>query len=250
MHLKKYVIAIAPIIVFVAVSWTQQSGVVTSEEILKKHNIEIARDSLVAALRNDDADVRRLAAEVLVNHWKDAATEIEEAMQREAHGPTRISMAFGLARLGDPVGREVLLDECHDTSEVGSKRVGAAWDMSELHDDGCVDAVLEIVQSSSDPRDTGAKMQALVLVPTFIGHLNKKDSDRVYELVANALEDPWAGVRVQASNVLVQLEYVAAIPQLREAIAREEDESSRAELNRNLKQLQKRQREKAKQSHQ
>ncbi|HEV2729239.1 MAG TPA: hypothetical protein VGV15_04335, partial [Terriglobales bacterium] len=64
------------------------------------------------------------------------------------------------------------------------------------------------------------------------------------------LEDPWLGVRVQASEMLVQLEYVAAIPQLREAIVREQDESCRAELRRNLKQLQKKQREKAKQARQ
>jgi HEAT repeat protein len=240
MYSSRIGIRVAPLILL-AVGWSARPSVapISDEQILEQHHIALTTPSLVEALRSDDPMIRRLAAKVLSTHYpKEAIPDIEQAMFRESNNPTRMSMAFDLARLGDQAGRQMLVDECHDTSKWGSERIAAAWDMSVIHDDSCVDSVLEILQSNSNPHDTRAKTEALELVPTFIGHLSKQDSDWVLELVANGLEDPWPGVRVTASEMLDRLEYVAAIPRLKGAIAREQDQSCRGELERHLKQLQ------------
>jgi hypothetical protein len=216
------------------------------EQLLKSHHIALTRRSLVAALRNDDAEVRKLAAGVLANRWpNDTASEIEGAMLREPVIRNRICMAFDLAKLRNRAGREMLINECHKRGNWGSDRVLAARFMSDLHDDSCVDSIIDILQSNSDPNDTVSKEGALDLVPNFIGRLTQHDSQRVFELVANALDDPAPGVRMNAGDVLVRLRDVTAIPRLEAAIAREQEETCRDALERDLKQLQK-----VKQAHQ
>ncbi len=146
-------------------------------------------------------------------------------------------MAFDLAKLGDNAGREMLVSECHNTSEWGSTRVMAARYLSELREDSCVDSVLDILQSDSDPQDTISKIEALELVPTFIGHATGQDSQEVLELVAKALDDPDLGVRLTASHMLVRLGDVPAIPKLQAALEREQDDTVYSAMLGDLKRL-------------
>lgn len=166
---------------------------------------------------------------------------IEVAMLRENVEFNRVSMAFDLAKLGDDAGREMLVSECHNTSEWGSTRMMAAMYLSGLQEDSCVDSVLAILQLDSDPQDTNSKMDALELVPSFIGHPTGQDSRRVLELVAKALDDPDLGVRLTASNMLVHLGDVSAIPRLQVALEREQDETVYSAMLGDLKRLKERQ---------
>ncbi len=216
------------------------------EQLLKSHHIALTHWSLVAALRSDDAEVRKLTAGILANRWpNDTASAIEEAMLREPVIRNRIWMAFDLAKLRNHTGREMLISECHKRGNWGSDRMLAARFMSDLHDDSCVDSIIDVLQSNSDPNDTVSKEEALDLVPNFIEHLTQRDSQRVFELVANALDDPAPGVRMDAGDVLVRLGDVTTIPRLEAAIARKQEETCRGALDRDLKQMQK-----AKQAHQ
>ena len=209
-----------------------------TEQFLQEHNIPITRQAVTAALGDDDAAVRKAASRVLSNHWpKDAPTPIQEAMLREHDGLIRVSLASDLAHLGETAGREMLLTECHDRSEWGSTRVLAARSMFDLHDDSCVDAVLQILRSPSDPQDTLAKVDALNLVPNIIKHFSGQDYENVLNLTTNALNDPDAAVRLTASVTLGSLGDTSAIDALRVAIATEEDATVHNAMIRELKRL-------------
>jgi len=195
-----------------------------TEQFLQEHNIPITRQAVTAALFNEDATVRRSASHVLSNRWpKDAVGPIQEAMLREHDGLIRVSLASDLAQIGETAGREMLLSECHDSSEWGSTRVFAARSMFDLHDDSCVDAVLEILRSPSDPQDTYGKVDALQLMPSVIKHFSGQEYRNVMDLMMNALNDPDAGVRLTASITLGSLGDPSAIAALQAAIMTEQD---------------------------
>jgi hypothetical protein len=104
-------------------------------------------------------------------------------------------------------------------------------------DDSCLDSVLNILESDTDLRDTEAKEQALELVPELIRHMGEQQSLSVPRLVIKALGDPWPGIRMNASAILDQIGYTAAIPSLQAAIAREKDENIRRTMLSNLQDL-------------
>ena len=242
--LASYVARLYLLVLLAVGVWPQQrstNGIPigdTPEQVLKSRHIAIRKPSLVAALLSDDAEVRKLAAGVLANRWpKDAAPAIEEAMLREADDWNRIWMAFDLAKLGDKAGREMLGTECHNTGEWGSTRMLAARKMSELHDDSCVDSVLDVLGSDSDPQDTNAKESALDLVPSFIKHFTGQEYRKVLDLAEKALDDPAGGVRIAASIMLGRLGDVSAVPGLQAALAREQDETVQGVVSRDVKRL-------------
>lgn len=192
------------------------------EQFLREHNISNTKEAITAALWNEDAVVRRGASRVLSRRWpKDATAPIREAMWREDAGLTRVSLASDLAQLGDAAGREMLLTECH-RSEWGSARVLAARSMFDLHDDSCVDAVLEILRSDSDPQDTLAKVDALNLVPSFIHHFTGQGYQSIMDLTVNALKDADLGVRLTSAITLGRLAVPSTIPALEAALANEQ----------------------------
>jgi len=226
-----------PLLFTVAV-WPEQLVSDMPEQVLRSHHINLTKQGVIAALGSDNAEVRKYASRVLSSHWpKNAASPIEVAMLRENVEFNRVSMAFDLTKLGDNAGREMLVSECHNTSEWRSTRMLAARYMSELREDSCVDSVLDVLQSDSDPQDTISKTEALELVPSFIGHPTVQDSRRVLELVAGALDDPDLGVRLTASNMLVHLGDVSAIPRLQAALEREQDETVHGAMLGDLKRL-------------
>ncbi len=225
-------------------AWAQVGSVVIegkdTRNPLGRHHIANTKRALIAALRNDDAEVRQAASGALANGWpKDAIAPIKEAMLREIVAGNREAMAFDLARLGDATGRDTLTRLCHSTADPEYVRMAAAMNMSFLKDDSCVDVVLDVFRLDSDPDDPDSKSQALSLVPGFIGRLGGEESRRVLELVAKALDDPDPGVRMTASNTLGLLGDVSAIPALQAALTREKNEGCRLQMFTDLQRLEK-----------
>ncbi len=228
-------------------AWPQQCDsvlmdsdmVASCERVIQCHHFRTSEQGVIAALDSDKAQLRACASLVLSDRWpKDAASPIEAAMLKESDQLTRVGLAWDLARLGDNAGREMLVSECHSVSEWGSTRVQAARWMSELHDDSCVDSVLDVLQADSDPQDD-AKYPALDLVPSFIGRLTAQDSRRVLALVEKALDDPSGIVRLTASQTLVRLGDISAIPRLQAAAAKEQEETIRSSMSSDVKDLEK-----------
>ena len=208
------------------------------EQFLREHNVSITKQAVVAALWNDDAEVRRAASHVLSSRWpKEAGAPIREAMLREDVEWIRVSLASDLAELGDKAGREMLMTECHNHSNWGSTQILAARSMIQLHDDSCVGAVLEILRSDSDPQDTLAKVDALNLVPSFIHDFTGQEYRAVMDLTMNALNDPDAGVRLTASITLGSLGDTSAIAALEAAVATEQDPNIQSAMLSELRRL-------------
>jgi len=210
----------------------------TSEQFLREHGIALTKKGVVNALRNDDAGVRREASRFLSNHWpKEAAAPIQVAMLQEGDVLIRVSLATDLARLGDEAGREMLRTECHNVGEWGTTRMYAARTMTELHEDSCLDSVLAILRSPSDPQDTNAKWDALDLVPSIIHNSGEQENRNILDLTINALNDPDAGVRLTASITLGRLGDASAIAALETAATAEQDATVHDAMLREVKRL-------------
>jgi hypothetical protein len=208
------------------------------ERFLAKHHVSTTQEAVVSALNHDDPEVRKAASHVLSSHWpKEAVAPLEAAMLQENDERTRIAIASDLAELGYKAGREMLTTECHNAREWGTTRILAARMLTQIHDNSCVDAILEILQSDSDPQDTLAKIDALDLVTMFTNHSTPQEYRKVLDLVMNALNDPDLGVRLTASVTLGRLGDASAIPALQVALASEQEETVRSAMLVELKRL-------------
>ena len=211
------------------------------ESILRAHGVALTQHAVVAALRNKDIEVRRAASNVLTRHWpRMAVSVIQQALFSEQEPFTRLFMAADLARIDDPLGRKTLISECHNDSAWGSVRMYAATVLSrDFGDDSCLNPVLDVLQSEADPKEgEGAKEMALELVPVLIGHVDKSQSQRLFELLIRGLRDSHPFLRITASVTLERLGDVSAIPSLEAAIANDTDEGCLRVMNTRLKVLQ------------
>ncbi|MGD0214914.1 MAG: HEAT repeat domain-containing protein [Terriglobales bacterium] len=217
-------------------SSTTEGPLETSNDVLRRHHIAHTEPALIAALQNNDPEVRELAAVVLAEDGaKDAIPSIVEALRAETVPENQASMALSLARLGESMGRETLKNMCDDATKPDRLRMAAAVKMRYLHDDSCLPAVGLVLQSG---RDAAARTQALYLVPSF-RHLPEEDFQPLFGLVVKALEDREHGVRMAASSVLGQIGDVSAIPHLRNALAKEQNDGCRLTMRLVLQQLEK-----------
>jgi HEAT repeat protein len=209
------------------------------EKVLRVHGVAIKEHAVVAALQNVDPDVREAASAVLVKRWpKLAPSVIEQALGKEPDGFTRVRMATDLARIGDAAGRQALVKECHSRSDWASIKINAAAVLSEqFRDNSCLDSILDVLQSDSDPKDTGGKESALELAPDLIHHLPPEESHRVFGLVIKALGDSWPGVRATASLTLYGIGDSSALTSMNVAISKEKDEGIRLIMMNNLHNL-------------
>src|SRR5262245_31105044 len=93
---------------------TSNGPIPTVEDLLRKHHIALTRAAVVDALKNDDPEVRWLAAHKLVD---DGATEsipaIAEALAQEQIPATQVNLAYALARFKEEKGFAALLRICH-----------------------------------------------------------------------------------------------------------------------------------------
>jgi HEAT repeat protein len=240
LHLATSFLLLIPIFAAAQVSISVEGQPVpdSPERFRKAHHVSTTKDAVITALQNVDPEVRKVAAEVLSRRWpRDAKAPLEIAMLQENDAFSRIFIASDLAKIGARAGYEMLITECHNTSEWGSTRILAARGMTELHDDSCVDSVLETLRSPSDPQDTNAKIDALNLVPDIIKHFSGQEHRNVMDLTMSALDDPDAGVRLTASVTLGRLGDTSAIAALQAAGTTEQDATVQNAMLGELKRL-------------
>ena len=209
----------------------------TIEEALLRHHIALTKESLVAALRNQDPEVRQLAAQKLASNGAiDTIPSMNEALSEERVPWNRANIAFALAQLGDKAGMVTLKSICEDAAMPAFTRIAAVQHLQWLHDDSCLTAVAEVLQFGED---SGSRIAAISLV-SWGHHFSEGDSLRFFDLIVKALEDPAPGVRIEASSALGRLGNVSAIPSLQAALAKEHEMSIRLAIRRALQRLQKR----------
>lgn len=210
----------------------------TLTDRLKQYGIASTPSALSVALRSSEADVRELAALKLAeDNVKDAIPSIEQALNVENNGDTKINIAFALGQLEDRRGIDTLTTSCNNSSLNVGSRIRAARYLLHLHDESCLSAVVNIVQSQAGS-EPDYRTEALSLLPSF-GRVSDADSKRIVMIVAASLADPTPAVRISASDALVRLGKVDAIPALRNAIKVEQEESVLLQLNAALQSLQK-----------
>ncbi len=204
---------------------------------LKLHHVELTEAGLIKALRSRDAHVRGLAAARLAEEQNmSAVPAIDQALAREGVTETRINIAFSLALLGQEKGMQELTKDCSDSRLPGYFRARAVIYMQQLGSKACFRAALDIL--SSDP---GSREQILSLLPQY-SHPSKEESDEILAATIKCLTDESGAVRIQAGMALDALGNLSAIPYLENAIAREQDEVVRSQMQASLKELQKQQR--------
>ena len=206
----------------------------TVSEKLKENHIALNRTALLQALHNPDAEIRGLAA-VQLGGNKDISVvqDIIEAASVESRVPTRLDMALALTWLGEPKGAELLKTTCQNSQIAASLRTRAAAYLLDANDNGCLKAVLSIVQSEPESL---SRMDAVALLPRF-KNVSQDDSHKIHDSVVKSLKDDSPALRLTASHALVYLGDTSAIPDLQAAIAAEQDETIRNGLETDLKRL-------------
>jgi HEAT repeat protein len=206
----------------------------TFAEKLQQHHIALTKSALVNALRNPDAEVRSLAAAQLAeNRARDTIPSIIGALTAERVPLTRVNIAFALAQMGEKKGFAELKSTCDDARVPSHFRIFAASYLLYFNDEHCLPSVLGMLRSDAEPT---TRMQALSILNRF-EHIQKKDFRAMHHLVLKALTDPDPSVRLTASSTLSSIGNSSDIQNLRNAIADEQDEAVRSQMENDLQRL-------------
>ena len=208
------------------------------EQRLQKHNVSLTKPALLRALHGEDFELRWLAAQELIQLYKnEAIPDVLSALKAEKDPVAREIIAAILARIDEIHGFEALRSMCYDPNLTGYQRLAAADDLLTLQDQTCLNAVAEVIQSQAhEPRSTSAMLYGLSMVPRF-QKLSPDDSSRLAIAAAEALKHPDLLVRTAAGRALAGLGDGSAIPYLEKAAVAESNQSAASELQGSLLRL-------------
>ncbi|HZS54904.1 MAG TPA: HEAT repeat domain-containing protein [Bryobacteraceae bacterium] len=203
----------------------------TIDQQLQDHKISPNRSDIIQALQSLDGEVRALAALKLAND-KDAnaVPHISDAFRNERVPEVEIQLAFALAELGEKSGTTSLKTLCDDKSQSVSIRLGAAQNLLGLHNQDCLSAVLEILKNNTE---SGSQANALGVLSGFREAL-KQHPQVIVDPIVKSLSASSPYVRISAALALENLTALSAIPELEFALAREQDEGVRAQMELDL----------------
>jgi HEAT repeat protein len=197
------------------------------DESLKRHGIDISKPELIRALKNVDSEVRWLAAQKLADEKAvDAVPAIGRALASEKVVITKINIAFAFAQLGDRKGFETLQTACKSSELAPHQRLMAAGYLVDLQDKACLGAAMSILRSRAD---ADLRIQALSLLPRF-RPIPEAESSAVHGLLRDSLQDSVAAMRISACNALLILGDHSDIKLLQDAIASEKDPTVRKQM--------------------
>jgi len=206
----------------------------TFREFLTQRNIELTEPSLVAALRNPDSHVRCWSALVLAeDKATDAVPAISEALQSETVLEAKAGIALALAQLGGQRGFATLKSMCGDRNIPTYLRLYATMYMFDIDDEGCLDTVLEVLQSNAD---SGLRVLALSRISSF-HKVSPDDSQRIVTATLKALAEETPAIRIAASKALSGFPPAISVPSLKNAIAIEQDETVKMQMRSSLQHL-------------
>ncbi len=208
------------------VSWKQE---------LQERKIQLTEESLLAALRNPDPDVRYLAALVLAEDKAgNAVGAIEHAAAHEKVRETQIDLALALALLGDNKGVVMLQQACDDAGTPAHLRMYAAKYILDTKNQGCLSVVENFLLSAPD---SGSRQLAFSEMVRF-QHVSDADAQKILAALVTSLGDPEPQIRMGASGALAELGNQSAVPELEKAIAAESGDAVRSRMQTDLRKLQ------------
>ena len=206
----------------------------TPKQLLKRRGVSLDTNSLVAALKNKDREIRYLAAQELANDGiRSAVPALIAAVQSEGDLRTRINIASALAQLGSTRGFDVLRHVCMDQALNVEERLLTIQYLLNLNDQSCNKIALEMLKPDSE---AGIRVQAMHLLRRMTA-ISSAERLRALNLVHDSLFDQESSVKLTASDTLVWLSDKTAIPVFERAIADESNAEVASKLKTDLKRL-------------
>jgi hypothetical protein len=210
-----------------------QTPLPTAGQLLKQHKVSLTRPSLIAALRNPDAEVRYLAAQQLAEERaSDAIPNIIKALESEKMPRATANIAFALAQMDVAQGVIKLKALCVNPRLKGQDRLLATQYLLDLQVQDCRNTIFEYLQADNDQ---SAKIQSMYLARRLQN--SPDDAGQLVKLIAASLRDHVPAVRLAASDTLAALGNGDAVPLLEAAIDEETDESVRSKMRSDLQAL-------------
>ena len=209
-------------------------------ESLHARGIAVSEPSLIAALRNLDAEVRSLAALKLAeDHDADAIPSIENALSIETVASARIGIASALWSLQDPKGAVYLQGMCSDSSLSIYVIVDVVRGLSNINESSapCAGIILSYLDSH---RDSETRSSVLWTLSEMYKWVPQNKASQIAGILQAMLSDEAPYVRLQASHALVEIGLRPSAQAIRDAISREKDPMVRASLRRDLSVIEKR----------
>ena len=183
----------------------------TASNLLAEAGIGLDRDSLMKALRNDNAKIRELAAWQLADEGdKRSIASIAAALEVEKAAQVRINLACSLIELGDQRGSESLRLDCGNKRVPILLRLDAAHYLVNLGERPCTSVIVEAFQG-------GLREQAASAAEEF-GQLAPSEYVEVRDLL---LRDEQSTVRIGALDLIRDMNDVTAISEVEAAMGRE-----------------------------
>jgi HEAT repeat protein len=206
-------------------------------DTLRARGISTAEPSLIQAMRNEDPEIRIVAAlELAEDRHEDAVPLIEEAFSHESVPKVQIGIATALLSLGDPRGLQHLHGMCADGSLSIDDVGDVVRNLAIMKDStaSCLDPALGFLGSHCDSE---SRLRAMWMLPDLYASAPPAERSRISGMLEDMLNDPDPAVRLTASNSLAQANIATSMPSLRMAIANEADATVRAGLERDLRRL-------------
>lgn len=192
-----------------ALMWHRDAAVrATCAKLLGRFEAKSARDALISALKDPNADVRRWSAQALgvIGEWQ-AIEPLGELLNKEPSGETRKTIVIAMRAIGDRRAAPILAATLVKDPEV-SVRMLAATTLGELKD---TRAWQQLVQALSDTAPAVRKAAALAL-----GLMQETRAlDKLIELLGH---DDHVDVRGVAARALGQLGKRKAVQPLIEGL--------------------------------
>ena len=194
--------------------------------LLRSHGItDLSEESLIAALKNNDPQVRGMVAIHLgtIGH-SGAAEAIEAAFADEKNLEVKVNLAEALWGLHDPRGVEHLHSMCTDPTMRYDGLISAvdALQMQSLPSGVCAENVLA---SMSREKEFGVLAMEASRLPRMYGDVSPELAGRIFEVLKNLLLDRQqiSPVRQIASQALAQIGIPESAKVIGTAISQEGD---------------------------
>jgi HEAT repeat protein len=207
----------------------------TIEEVLRNHNIELTKTALLGALRNENPEIRWLAAQKLAQAgFSDTIPEITDALRRDSGSTlSQVNIALALAKMGSTEGFAVLTSFCENAERAPERSLLAARYLLDLARFDCRARLIYLLQGHFDD---DVRVEAATLLSRFAAAPTEERKLAVSALIS-CLTDKSATIRLNSAIALANLGDPAAAKALSEAINREKESAVRSQMLDDLKAL-------------
>lgn len=220
-------------------------------QILREHHVDLTVPAMLQALRSSDPEIVRVATAYELAEQPGRANSIvdlADILASENDPNVRVAVAYTLGRLGDGRGVRALDAICLDRSAGSGARVNAARAKFALASyaggrGACRELLFDLLSNDGEEQSANeGRTGALGLVPDYVrSGLSRSDLDVLADMVIKSLRAKDVTERQSAASAFRFGAFGGqhAISELEGALATEENEAIRLEIQAALKVLRK-----------